>query len=252
MARRAKVEKGDRLWFRAALRALPLLTRTYFKLVDLTSKKVFINREYEDETRRSGSCCVAGFHGSLLFPAYYCRRVGGVIMVSRSWDGDLMDVCLKGWGYLTARGSSSKGGKEALQEMIEMALEKGCATGMAVDAPRGPARRVKIGAVVLARETGQTILPVTGWATRFVQFKSWDRMILPLPFSTIVIVFGKPIPVAKGLSRGEYEALRDEAERTLLDIQDIAEATVAELRGTPYPAAHAPVAAETVSRPPVN
>jgi lysophospholipid acyltransferase (LPLAT)-like uncharacterized protein len=249
-SRRAKVEKGDRLWFRVALKALPVLTRAYFKLVDLTSRKVFINREYEEETRREGSCCVAGFHGCALFPGYYCRSVGGVIMVSRSWDGDLMDRCLKSWGYGTARGSSSRGGKEALQEMIEIALDRGCPTGMAVDAPRGPARKVKIGAVILARETGQTILPVTSWATRFVQFRSWDRMILPLPFSAIVIVFGKPISVPKGLSREEYEAIRERVENTLLAAQSLAEETVAEIKGTTS-ASHAHLTGETVSRPPV-
>jgi lysophospholipid acyltransferase (LPLAT)-like uncharacterized protein len=249
-SRRAKVEKGERFWFKVALRALPIVTRAYFKLVDLTSRKVFINREYEREMDREGSCCVAGFHGSALFPGYYCRRFGGIIMVSRSWDGDLMDRCLKAWGYDTARGSSSRGGKEALQEMIELARERKCPTGMAVDAPRGPARRAKIGAVILARETGQPILPITSWATRFVQFKSWDRMILPLPFGTIVIVFGQPIAVLQGLSHEEYEALREKTERSLLEAQTVAETAVARIKGTACPIAPV-LPAETVSRPPV-
>ena len=61
-------------------------------------------------------------------------------MVSRSWDGELIDRCLRRWGYNTTRGSSSKFGKEALQEMVELVNRTDCNSGMAVDAPRGPAR----------------------------------------------------------------------------------------------------------------
>lgn len=214
--KKKRKEKGELLWFKIALFILPWVTKIYFKLVSLTSRKIVLNREYLEEVEKHGGFAVAGFHGTALFPAYFFRPYGGVIMVSRSWDGDLINRCVSGWGYKTARGSSSRDGKEALAEMIEMVKLDDCCAGLAVDAPRGPARKVKMGVVVLARETDKPILPAVSWTSRHIQFRSWDSMILPLPFSTIVIGLGKPTTVPKGLSRDAYEGLREEVEANLL------------------------------------
>jgi hypothetical protein len=228
---RPKKEKGKRLWFRIVIHILPWIVKSYFRFVDLTSRKIFLNRHFEEEMERAGSFAVAGFHGTLLYPCYYCKRFSGVIMVSRSWDGDLMATCLRAWGYETARGSSSRDGKEALHEMIDMAKTTNCCTGLAVDAPRGPAQIVKMGIVALARETGQPILPITSWTTRHVQFKSWDKMILPLPFGTIVMNYGKPMRVSRELRKEDYEIVRQEIENSLLQALFEAKAKVAELKG---------------------
>lgn len=223
-------EKGARLWYRIVIRCLPWITKYYFKLVSVTSRVIFLNRDYEEEVVRKGSFAVAGFHGTLLYPAYYFRKYGGVIMVSRSWDGDLVNGCLRGWGYDTTRGSSSKNGKEALAGMVNMVKERNCCCGLAVDAPRGPARQVKMGIVALARETGQTVLPAVSWTTRHIQFGSWDRMILPLPFSTIVVGFGRPVEVPKGLSRESYDRLRLEIENRLVTVLEEAESKVRQIK----------------------
>lgn len=223
-------EKGDRIWFRVMLFVLPKLATVYFKLLELTCRKVIINRECEDEVCTRRPFVMAGFHGSLLYHAYYGRKFGGAIMVSRSFDGDLMDKCLRSWGYWTVRGSSSRGGKEALSEIIELARERRCATGMAVDAPRGPAGKAKVGVVILAREAEQPVVPVGCWTTRHVQFSSWDKMILPLPFGTIVMAYGKPIEVPKRLAHHDYDALRLEVEQSIAAAQALAEAKVRELK----------------------
>ncbi len=210
-----KKDKGRRIWFRLALFVLPILVSVYFRLVDLTSKKIFLNQEYEEHVWKKRSFSAVTFHGIMLFPLYYARRYHALIMVSRSWDGDLIERCLHRWGYDTTRGSSSRGGKEALAEMIEILKEKDWNAALAVDAPRGPARKAKIGTVVLARETGRPVVPLVSWATRKIQFSSWDSMILPLPFSTIVLAFGKPLEVPKGLEREDYEMIRREIEDEL-------------------------------------
>jgi len=98
-----------------------------------------------------------------------------------------------------------------------------------VDAPRGPSRQVKIGIVVVAKETGQPVVPMVSWATRQIRFKSWDSMILPLPFSTIVIAFGKPTDVPKGLGNEEYENLRLEIEQEMLRVQEQTESKVGQI-----------------------
>ncbi len=218
-----QTDKGPGIWFRLGLFVLPSLVSAYFRLVDLTSRKVFLNREHEEQVWKRRSFSAVTFHGTMLFPLYYARRYHGVIMVSRSLDGDLIDRCLHRWGYDTTRGSSSRGGKEALAEMIEIIRQKGWNSALAVDAPRGPARKAKIGAVILARETGQPVVPLVSWATRQIQFRSWDSMILPLPFSTIIMAFGKPFGVPKGLEQEDYERIRREIEEELNRVTNQAE-----------------------------
>jgi lysophospholipid acyltransferase (LPLAT)-like uncharacterized protein len=193
-----------------------------------TSRKVVLNGKYEDQVCRKQSFAAACFHGTMLFPVYHCFRSGypGVIMVSRSWDGELIDRCLRRWGYVTVRGSSSRRGKEALSEMIDLVDREGFNAGLAVDAPRGPARKVKMGIVLLARDTGRPIVPIVSWATRKIQFRSWDEMIVPLPFGTIVCAFGKPIEVPKGLTEDAYERIRQEIETEMHGISEQAEAHV--------------------------
>lgn len=226
-----KTEKGNRLWFKLVLFLVPRLVTGYFRLVDLTSRKIFLNSEYEDQVCKKKPFACACFHGTMLFPVYYCGRYPGVVMVSRSWDGELIDRSIRRMGYDTTRGSSSRGGKEALWEMIDMIKERNYCSGLAVDAPRGPSRKVKIGIVVVAKETGQPVVPLVSWATRQLQFRSWDSMILPLPFSTIVMAFGKPTAVPQGLSNEDYENIRLEIEQEMLRVQEQAENRVKELQG---------------------
>jgi len=223
-------EKGHRVLFRLLFFLLPRLVTAYSRLIDLTCRKVFINREYEEQICKKRPFTCACFHGTMLYPVYYCRRYPGIIMVSRSWDGELIDRCLKRWGYDTARGSSSRGGKEALQEMIERIKENHYCSGLAVDAPRGPARKVKIGIVLTARETENPIVPMVSWATRQLQFNSWDSMIVPLPFSTIAVGFGKPTYVPQGLGNEEYEALREKVESDMVEVSLETERLVTELK----------------------
>ena len=227
---RVKVEKGDRLWFKAARFLLPYLTSFYFKLVDLTSKKIYLNREQEDQAREQGGFTMACFHGTMLYPIYYGRRSPGVIMVSRSWDGDLIDRCIRHWGFDTTRGSSSQGGKEALARLIYLVKTKNCCSGLAVDAPRGPAQQVKMGTLIIAREAGQPVLPLLCWTTRHIQFGSWDRMILPLPFSTIVLAFGKLTRVPEGLRRSDYLQLRQQLENDMIEASNQAQTAVTGLK----------------------
>ncbi|MGC8602484.1 MAG: lysophospholipid acyltransferase family protein [Desulfomonilaceae bacterium] len=229
MTKERKKEKGDRLWFKLILFLVPRLVTGYFRLVDLTAKKVFLNREYENQVCKKQPFACACFHGTMLFPVYYCRRYPGVVMVSQSWDGELIDRSIRRIGYDTTRGSSSRGGKEALREMISIINQRKYCSGLAVDAPRGPSRQVKMGIVIVARETGQPVVPFVSWATRKIQFHSWDSMILPLPFSTIVMAFGKPTEVKSGLSDNEYEILRQKIEDEMLRVQKQVEEKVDEI-----------------------
>ncbi len=240
-----KKEKGNRLWFRIARFALPTLTTGYMKLVDLTSRKIFVNREYEEDICMKQSFAAATFHQAVPFAAFYIGRYRGVVMVSRSWDGELLAGALHQWGWKTTRGSSSRGGKEALAEMIDIVKQENCPSGLAVDAPRGPAGIVKMGIVILGRETGQPVVPFAMWSSRHVQFNSWDKMILPLPFSSIVFAFQKPIYVPQGLEHEDYENIRLEIEQSISAALVIAQNKVDELKHGKVQETSQPVSKET-------
>lgn len=223
-------EKGDRLWFRIVLFLVPRMVTLYFRFVDLTSRKVYVNEPFLTELN-GRPFELAALHGAMLFPIYRFRETRGIIMVSRSFDGEIIARTLERMGYETVRGSSSRGGHEALHDMVERLSIRKCHAGIAVDAPRGPAGVVKMGAVMIARDTGLPILPFVSYSTRSIHFNSWDRMSLPLPFGTIVSVIKQPIRVPQGLSNDDYERIRTTLETALRQALVEVQQRVAEMKG---------------------
>ncbi len=152
------------------------------------------------------------WHGRLLLPTYFYRNLDVYGIISRSSDGDLMAGFAGLLGYSIVRGSTSRGGKEAFR-MLARAMDKGHNIGLAPDGPRGPAGIVQTGVIQLARFKGRYIVPLTFSASHYKRFASWDQFILPLPFSKIVIVFGKTVEVCNGL--GDLEIKRMELEQEM-------------------------------------
>jgi lysophospholipid acyltransferase (LPLAT)-like uncharacterized protein len=106
--------------------------------------------------------------------------------------------------------------------------ERRIGAGIVADGSQGPAMKAQIGAIVLARDTGYPVIPIGFAAKRCVRFNSWDRMILPMPFSKVVMTYGEPVQVA-GTARGlKIEEMRRRLEKGLykatLDAQQIVEA----------------------------
>ncbi len=141
------------------------------------------------------------WHSSLIYTLYHFRNNRAAIMVSASSDGEWVARALRIWGQLPVRGSRLKGGVAAIKEMGRLVTEQGVSAGIVADGANGPACRAQIGALILARDTGLSIIP-TGFAARpAYYFQSWDRMVLPMPFSRIAMVYGPPLSVPPG-SRG--------------------------------------------------
>ena len=137
-------------------------------------------------------------------------------MGSRSKDGEVIAYITRKLGFHITRGSSSNGGKEALDEMISyMEGRSGVLSGLTVDGPRGPAGVAKMGVVKLARETGAPMVPVRTWAKRRILLNSWDRAMIPLPFNRIVALAGAVIPVPPDAAAEEMEAARRQLESEL-------------------------------------
>ena len=171
--------------------------------------------QHLDAIRAAGRQPVMAFwHGRILSATYYFRRRGIVVITSENFDGEWIARIIERFGYGTARGSTSSGGKRALLRLVRE-MKAGHAAGFTLDGPRGPAKVAQPGAVWLAMATGNPLLPFhleasSAWTTR-----SWDRTQIPKPFSTVGLAVGEPLYVEPNASAEALEAARLELERRL-------------------------------------
>lgn len=127
-----------------------------------------------------------------LIPAHAGERMACV--VSQSQDGEILAAVLKSFGFLSVRGSSSRGGMRALIAAKRVMDEQGVGVIFTVDGPRGPRHKVKPGAVFLADHAGSPIVPVRAVMSRAKIFhRAWDKFQLPWPFSKCTIIYGDPV-----------------------------------------------------------
>ena len=166
----------------------------------------------EIESRR---CIAAFWHSRILMVSYLYKGWGGAVLVSKSKDGEIMTQVLKRQGHETIRGSTSRHGVQAMAKLIK-ALKADIRPGVVVpDGPRGPRFRVQPGVITLAQKTGYPIVPISYSAKRLKVFNSWDRFILPRPFSKGRVIYGAPISVPSDLDGKARELYREKLEDEL-------------------------------------
>src|SRR5678816_545074 len=119
---------------------------------------------------------MAFWHGRILPATFYFRRRGIVVITSENFDGEWIARIIEKFGYETARGSTTRGALKAMLRLVR-AMEAGSPAGFTVDGPRGPARVVQPGAVWLARETGNPVLPFHLEASSYWTMRSWDCLL---------------------------------------------------------------------------
>ncbi len=150
------------------------------------------------------------------------------VLASASRDGALMAAAAQAVGFRGAvRGSSARGGAEALRALERLARERAHSLLVVCDGPRPPARELKPGLLHLARASGLPIWLVrTSWSPALVLRRSWARFVLPSPFARGVVCAEGPIHVASDLSREGLEALRCALEARLNALAARADALV--------------------------
>lgn len=181
------------------------------KIICLTYRVTVIGKENEDQFLRQGKPILfVSWHQGLLYYIYHFRNRNGIVMVSRSKDGEIIARIMKKFGFQTARGSSSRGGKEAMNYMIDVINETHCSGGLVADAPRGPFGIAKMGIIKIAKETGLPLIPVMCWAKRKILAKNWDRTLIPLPFTRMVFYYAAPIFIPSDITGEQMEIKRIE------------------------------------------
>jgi lysophospholipid acyltransferase (LPLAT)-like uncharacterized protein len=138
------------------------------------------------------------------------------IMISLSRDGDWIAPVVKWLGLRPVRGSSTRGGREALAAMVQDLAQNQAALHI-IDGPQGPKAVVKAGLVRLAQLSKGVIIPIYISVDRAWVTNSWDRFLIPKPFSRVLVRFGGPIEVPEQMDPEVFEVLRLEVEKKMID-----------------------------------
>ena len=157
------------------------------------------------------------WHCHIFYVIYQFKNRGARPLVSLSEDGELVSGIARKFGMDPVRGSSSKGGARAMLEMISSLRDGKGEILITADGPRGPAREIKEGTILLARKTGAMVVPISWYGSRIkIMRKSWDRFMIPLPFSHIRFAFGRPVKIG---DQG-VESWQQELRQNLNDLEN--------------------------------
>jgi lysophospholipid acyltransferase (LPLAT)-like uncharacterized protein len=168
------------------------------------------------ESDSTHSFILASFHECAI-ACVFCHIGRGIAcLASRSKDGEIISFICRKFGLKAVRGSSSRGGQEARDELISL-LKQGVSAAISIDGPRGPRRIAKPGVVDLARKSGAVVVPITAVGDReWVLKKTWDQTKLPKPFSRVLIYYGRPLSVTPNVQGAEFDAIKEAVASSLI------------------------------------
>lgn len=163
---------------------------------------------------------IASFwHYSIIYILYHMRKYSATAMVSSSKDGEYLARLAERFGFATVRGSRNNKGVEGLKSMLR-AVRDGSNAAIVADGSQGPPRIVQAGTLLLASRTGAPIIPMVCAASRYFTVNSWDRTIIPKPFSRIDFYYGEPFFVPAKVKPDELEGYRLHLEQRLNELYE--------------------------------
>lgn len=188
----------------------------FVKLISFTYRYRIIGIRHEQAAlEKYGSVVYASWH-QRFFPGItiFATRKPIAIMISQSRDGEMISRAVDILGWQSVRGSSTRGGFRALKHLRSF-TQKGYRVGHIVDGPQGPFGVIKPGLITIAQFAGAPIVPAIMSAQRYWSINSWDRFMIPKPFSKVIVRFTPPIPVPRRLDAPAFEALRQDVEKEM-------------------------------------
>ena len=201
----------ERVTIRAADVAFYLAIRLIGPTLRIEAENEEKYREIIDSGRQP---IIALWHDRIFAGVWYLRDRGLAVLTSKSKDGEYIARFLTRFGFGAIRGSSSRGGVRGLVEMIRL-MREGVPMAFTVDGPRGPRYVAKSGPAMLAKKTGNPILPFVIECSSYWTINSWDKLQIPRPFARAKVIYGEPIFVTE---RGDDEAKQLELQTALDDL----------------------------------
>ena len=191
----------------------------YIKFVSFTNSWSFINKKYVENLWKKNEAFILCFwHGRLLMmPLSWNKKKKINVLISTHSDGQLLSKTVKHFNIETITGSSSKGGSEAIRNIIK-SLKSGISIGMTPDGPRGPRMKVNSAIIKIASLTGHKIVPLSYSVKKKFFLNSWDKFLVALPFGKGCFIWGKPIKIKKNISTNEDLKLSKRLENNLLKL----------------------------------
>lgn len=199
-----------------------LLLRGLLKLLWSTCRvKTVIGENYARELLQSGKAFIPCYwHQQHIFCSYYLFRMQrqGLklgFLISPSADGEIAARVVQSWGAQAIRGSATRTGAKAMRDMYNIVCKEGISPATTSDGPQGPAQKFKAGAIMISQLTQAPMLPMACAASHAWYLKSWDRFMIPKPFSKIVIAIGTPQSVDKSLGFENLQPQQDNMEQAI-------------------------------------
>jgi lysophospholipid acyltransferase (LPLAT)-like uncharacterized protein len=188
------------------------------KAILLTCKVRYVNKKYIDEyLLGEKKVVITAWHRCAIYLLVKFGSIHPAVLLSSSRDGDLLADFAEKTGVIPVRGSSTRGGKEGSDQLVVFLREGGRVVATVADGPLGPPFRAKPGLVRISQRSGVHLMPITWSANRLWMFqKAWDKMIIPKPFSTIVISASEPYIIPKKAHGEIFNNYVKEMEKTLI------------------------------------
>jgi lysophospholipid acyltransferase (LPLAT)-like uncharacterized protein len=203
----------------------------FIRLVGPTLRVCVSREEGAQETIDQRPLIGSFWHACIIPATYMCRNLGVRVMSSNSYDGEYMGRIIRKFGFVAVKGSSSRNAVRALLG-LRRALQEGWSVAFTLDGPRGPRYKVKPGPVALARSSGVPLTMFHMAVDRAWVLNTWDRLIIPKPFSRVLMRFGRLIPVPSDARDEDLERYEQGLQDSLDRVREFAEENVQKV-GTP-------------------
>jgi lysophospholipid acyltransferase (LPLAT)-like uncharacterized protein len=220
---------GRRAWYAV----LVFLARGVLRFFWATCRvQPVLGVERLDASQRSGEpVLIAYWHQMHLMCSNYLLRRARTghrlgFLISPSVTGEVPAAIAPRWGAEVIRGSATRSGGQAVRDLYGVVAKQKISPALAVDGPKGPLHECKSGPVLLARMTGAPVLPMAYAASRCIHWRSWDRFIVPLPFSRVVIAVGEPLVVPRSAGLDDLPAYQAQATAAIQAAEERARAAL--------------------------
>ena len=206
----------------------------FIRLIGPTLRVCASREEGAQETIEQRPLIASFWHACIIPATYMCRDLGVRVMSSNSYDGEYMGRIIRKFGFVAVKGSSSRNAVRALLG-LRRALQDGWTVAFSLDGPRGPRYKVKPGPVALARSSAVPLTMFHMAVDRAWVLNTWDRLIIPKPFSRVLMRFGKMIVVPPDATDEDLERYQQQLQESLDRVREFAEENVGKVGSPAFP-----------------